>query len=343
MTTTDETPAGVADGEGEGATTWVDDEVDEISTQVNGPEERLTTPRGSGAEHAIPPRPDYPPHPQGGRGEPAWWSTDRKADATKPESGDEWWEDIYGDQDADLDTFTGNIPTPRSGHQEDEEDGRELTQEDRLAAAVAAAVGPAVSDALGYEEDDEGTRRPPAPPNPPDAKPRLAPGQAPPPLPLGKRLRQPFPRFLAFYGSAAAVGVWTGATTYLSQFPATAYESAGPLLASVAAPAIGYGVFRITKTFTFLWRAIAVFGSAELGRRIAPELLPWATHWAAAHTPLSYDQVQLLAVGIPMWAATGYIAWATHRHSKSRTARWASCIPITSAILASALYADGIL
>ncbi|MEV6676325.1 hypothetical protein AB0N09_05570 [Streptomyces erythrochromogenes] len=298
-------------------------------------------------ERVIPPQSGYPPDPQGGRGEPAWWSTGRKADATEAESGDEWWEQIYGDQDSDLDTFTGNIPTPRSGHHADEEDHGELTQEDRLAAAVAAAVGPAVSDAvadaLGYEEDEEGKRRPLAPSIPPGAKPRLAPGQAPPPLPLGERLRQPFPRFLAFYGSAAAVGVWTGAAAYLSQIPATAYESAGPLLASVAAPAVGYGVFRVTKTFTILWRAIAVFGSAELGRRIAPELLPWATQWAASHTPLSYDQVQLLAVGIPMWAATGYIAWATHRRSKSRAARWVACIPITSAVLASALYADGIL
>ncbi|MER8119094.1 hypothetical protein [Streptomyces sp. NPDC094031] len=320
----------------------VDAPVDGVDAQVSDVEEASSAPRGSGPEPVLPPRPSSPPKPpEKAQDEtrPDWWRGARDRPKTTPangaprESRSGWWDRLYKDQDADLDTYTGY-----TGHVLTVPEGS-----GPVLIEVQKAPEPELPEPVeaGSEGEESAAR-------PQDL-------DVPRPQPTLQIRTQPakgwrpsrFWRVITFNGTAAMVGSAIGLNVYLSQFPPAAVTAAGGLLG--AGMALG-GAFAAWKAagsellapyvpFGALGRIGAVFVAAEIGRRLGQELLPYASAAVARYVGLSQSDTSLLVVGLTMCGTSGWLVWRT-RHG-GLLKRWLARIPLATSLLVCALYSNG--
>ncbi|MFJ4700583.1 hypothetical protein ACIP5N_21610 [Streptomyces sp. NPDC088768] len=315
----------------------VDAPVDGVDAQVSEAAEASSAPRGSGAEPVIPPRPSSPPEKAPDETHPEWWRGDRDQPRTTPvdgaarESRSSWWDRLYKDQDADLDTYTGYT-------------GHVLT--------VPEGSGPVLIEVQKAPEPE-----PPqsAEPEGEESAERPQDLDVPTPQPTLQIRTQPtkgwrpsrFWRVITFNGTAAMVGSAIGLNAYLSQFPPAAVTAAGGLLG--AGMALG-GAFTAWKAagsellspfvpFGALGRIGAVFVAAEIGRRLGQELLPYTSDAVARYIGLSQSDTSLLVVGLTVCGISGWLVWRTRRGGLIK--RWLARIPLATSLLVCALYSNG--
>ncbi|MFD6329204.1 hypothetical protein ACFWGI_06445 [Streptomyces niveus] len=308
--------------------------VDAVDTQVSAPRMGLPVLRGSGPETDYPPKPSTPPAiPEGDAGE--WPATGSEPKAvTSPKAGPQrgkpaWWDRLYRDQDADLDTHTANtgylLTVPA--------DGGPVLIHVRKADEPAADER---NDGTGEESDTD--------PRLPDvAQPTLQTW----PQPVPRRRPSRFWRVLTFNGSAAGLGGFLGLNAYLSQFPPAAVTAAGGLLGAGAALGAGYAAWKVAGSelladfvpFGALGRLGAVFVSAEVGRRLGQALLPYTSGAIARHTGLTQTDISLVVVGLALCGASGHLVWRT-RHRGLLT-RWWARVPLATSLLVCGLYSTG--
>ncbi|WP_159047714.1 hypothetical protein [Streptomyces sp. WM6378] len=311
----------------------VDAPVDAVDAQVSAPEGVPPTPRGSGVNRTA---------AQGSSasstapaGKPDWWRIARNAPkpAASPKAAPRdakpaWWDPLYRDQDADLDTNSGHILTvPADG-------GPVLIQVQK--SNEPDAPGP------HGEEADEAV-----------ARPRLFTVEKPRPTLQSRpqyatRWRPSrFWRVITFNGTAAAAGSVLGLNAYLSQFPPAAMTAAGGLLGAGMALAGAFAAWKAAGSellapfvpFGVWGRLGVVFIAAEVGRRLGQTLLPYTSDTMARSVGLNQTDVSLLVVGLTMCGASGWLVWRT-RHG-GLLKRWLSRIPLATSLLVCALYYNG--
>ncbi|MCX4826527.1 hypothetical protein OG883_43605 [Streptomyces sp. NBC_01142] len=311
----------------------VDAPVDAVDAQVSAPEEGVPAPRGSGAEPALPPMPESPPATP--EDDPDWWRVSRdEPKAAPPAKGSPrdtmsgWWDRLYKDQDADLDTYTGHVLTVPA-------DGGPVLIEVQKSPEPEA---PEPDEAAGEE---------------PSARPQVLDVRKPQPTlqirtqPVKRWRPTRFWRVITFNGTAAAVGSAIGLNAYLSQFPPAAVTAAGGLLGAGMALGGGFTAWKVAGSemlapfvpFGALGRLGAVFVSAEVGRRLGQALLPYTSDTIARYVGLSQADTSLLVVGLTMCGASGWLVWRT-RHG-GLLKRWLARIPLATSLLVCALYSNG--
>ncbi|TLQ39301.1 hypothetical protein [Streptomyces marianii] len=314
----------------------VDAPVDAVDAQVSASEDGSSAPRGSGAEPVIPPKPaSPPPTPENAPDEPApdWWRGAQNqpkatpAKASPRESKPGWWDRLYKDQDADLDTYTGHVLTVPEGS------GPVLIEVQKTSEPE-----PPKQDETAGEED--------APPQISDV---------PQPEPTLQIRTQPakgwrpsrFWRVITFNGTAAMAGSAIGLNAYLSQFPPAAVTAASGLLGAGMALGGAFAAWKVTGSellspfvpFGALGRIGAVFVAAELGRRLGQELLPYTSGTVARYVGLSQSDTSLLVVGLTMCGTSGWLVWRTRYGGLLK--RWLARIPLATSLLVCALYSNG--
>ncbi|MFE7485044.1 hypothetical protein [Streptomyces sp. NPDC057552] len=315
----------------------VDAPVDGVDAQVSAVEDASPTPRGSEAEPVIPPRPSSPPKPPEKAPDetrPEWWRGGRDQLRTTPvdgsprESRSGWWDRLYKDQNADLDTYTGHVLTVPEGS------GPVLIE---VQKAPEREPPEPVED--GGEETAERPQDLDVPTPQPTLQIRTQPAK-------GWRPSR-FWRVITFNGTAAMVGSAIGLNAYLSQFLPAAVTAAGGLLG--AGMALG-GAFAAWKAagsqmlapfvpFGALGRIGAVFVAAEIGRRLGQDLLPTTSEAVARYTGLSQSDTSLLVVGLTMCGTSGWLVWRTRHDGLIK--RWLARIPLATSLLVCALYSNG--
>ncbi|OEV09302.1 hypothetical protein AN218_22985 [Streptomyces nanshensis] len=265
---------------------------------------------------------------------PEWWRGSRDEPKSAPAAGSPreskpgWWDRLYKDQDADLDTYTGHVLTvPADGEPvliEARKDSEpEVPEPDEAAAEEPAARGPAL-----------GVHRPQ-----PTLRIRT---------PTVKRWRPTrFWRVITFNGTAAAAGSAIGLNAYLSQFPPAAVTAAGGLLGAGMALAGGVTAWKAAGSdklapfvpFGALGRLGAVFLSAEVGRQLGQAFLPHTSDTVARYVGLSQTDTSLLVVGLTMCGASGWLVWRTRYGGLLK--RWLARVPLATSLLVCALYSSG--
>ena len=161
-----------------------------------------------------------------------------------------------------------------------------------------------------------------------------------------RRLQQPFWRWLAYNGTAAAAGSAIGLTSYLSLMPPAAEWSAGAVLGTASAIALGYIMWWLVTTtviarFTpLLGQIAAILIAAEVGRRSGEIAVTAIAPYAAQYAGLTYQETALLVVAAGLCGPTGFLVWRLRYHNA--IIRWLARIPLVSSVLACALYAPGI-
>ncbi|MET9779336.1 hypothetical protein ABZ023_34705 [Streptomyces sp. NPDC006367] len=315
----------------------VDAPVDGVDAQVRASEDESLAPRGSEAEPVIPPKPASPPQPPDNAPEtagPDWWRGDREQPKTTPakgptrESRPGWWDRLYKDQDADLDTYTGHVLTVPEGS------GPVLIEVQKTPEPE-----PAKPDETAGEESAERPQDLDVPKPQPTLHIRTQPAK-------GWRPSR-FWRVVTFNGSAAMVGSAIGLNAYLSQFPPAAVTAAGGLLGAGMALGGAFAAWKATGSemlspfvpFGALGRIGAVFVAAELGRRLGQELLPYTSDAVARYVGLSQADTSLLVVGLTMCGASGWLVWRTRYGGLLK--RWLARIPLATSLLVCALYSNG--
>ncbi|MER5615428.1 hypothetical protein [Streptomyces sp. NPDC002215] len=239
-----------------------------------------------------------------------------------------WWDRLYKDQDADLDTYTGHVLTVPAG-------GGPVP--------IEVQKGPEPKE----PEPDETTAEEPA------AHPQVL--DAPKPQPTLQIRTQPvkrsrfsrFWRVITFNGTAAAAGSVIGLNVYLSQFPEHAVAAAGGLVGSVTAITGGFLAWKVVSRrdvapivpFGFMGQATAVLGASEVGRRLGPAALPETSAAMAQHTGLTQMDTALVIVGLAMCGGSGWLVW--HTRSATLLKRWFARIPLATSLLVCALYSNG--
>ncbi|KFG71424.1 hypothetical protein FM21_34665 [Streptomyces mutabilis] len=315
----------------------VDAPVDVVDEQISAPEDTSPAPRGSGAEPVIPPKPKAPPQPpDNGPERPGsdWWGGARDQSKTTPakgsprESTSDWWDRLYKDQDADLDTYTGNVPT------------------------VSEGSGPVL---IEVQKTPEPEPQEPGEPEREESAERSQDLDVPKPQPTLQIRPQPvkgwrpsrFWRVVTYNGTAAMVGSAIGLSAYLSQFPPAAVTAAGGLLGAGMALGGAFTAWKVAGSemlspfvpFGPLGRVGAVFVAAELGRRLGQKLLPYTSDVVARYVGLSQADTSLLVVGFTMCGASGWLVWRT-RHG-GLLKRWLARVPLATSLLVCALYFNG--
>ncbi|MBQ0891445.1 hypothetical protein KBZ94_42285 [Streptomyces sp. RM72] len=315
----------------------VDAPVDVVDAQVSAPEDAPSAPRGSGAEPVIPPMPKSPPQPpENGPEETVsdWWRGARDQPKTTPakgsprESRSGWWDRLYKDQDADLDTYTGHVLTVPEGS------GPVLIEVQK-----ASEPEPPEPDETEGEESAERPQDLDVAKPQPTLQIRTQPAK-------GWRLSR-FWRVVIFNGTAAMVGSAIGLNAYLSQFPPAAVTAAGGLLGAGMALGGAFAAWKVAGSemlspfvpFGALGRIGAVFVAAELGRRFGQELLPYTSDAVARYVGLSQTDTSLLVVGLTMCGTSGWLVWRTRYGGLLK--RWLARIPLATSLLVCALYSNG--
>ncbi|MEO3976811.1 hypothetical protein [Streptomyces sp. CAU 1734] len=307
----------------------VDDPVDGVDAQVSAPEVVKAPAQGSGAEPAAPPPPTAPPTSTD------WWRTAPRGARTEPRTAGAvrdarpgWWDRLYRDQNADLDTHTGHILTvPADG-------GPVLIQVQKS----DSSDGPGPGD----EHDDAAATRPQS-----VGEPRPQPTLRARPEPVLRWRPSRFWRVLTFNGTAAAAGSVIGLNTYLSQFPPAATAAASGLIGAGLALAGGFTAWKVAGSellapyvpFGRWGRLGTVFFTAELGRRLGEEFLPYTSGAIARHTGLTQADVSLLIVGLTLCGASGWLVWRTREGGLLK--RWLARVPLATSLLVCALYTNG--
>lgn len=314
----------------------VDAPVDAVDAQVRASEGAVLAPRGSGVETTIPQGARAPSSTPANK--PDWWrvAPDDPKPAASPKGSPRdtdpgWWDRLYRDQDADLDTYTGHVLTvPADG-------GPVLIPVQKSDEPAALDRDDEVQDA---NENKGGMRT------------RFVDVVKPQPTlqtwPQHATRWRPsrFWRVVTFNGSAAAVGTALGLNAYLSQFPPAAVTAAGGLLGAGMALAGGFTAWKVAGSellapfvpFGALGRLGAVFVSAEVGRRLGHELLPYTSDTLTRYIGLNQTDTSLLIVGLTMCGASGWLAWRT-RHG-GLLKRWLARIPLATSLLVCALYSN---
>lgn len=282
----------------------------------------------------MPSSPPKPPENTPDETGPDWWRSARDQPKTTPsnssprESKLGWWDRLYKDQDADLDTYTGHVLT------------------------VPEGSGPVLIEVQKAPEPE-----PPVPGEPEAEEPAERPEDldVPKPQPILQIRTQPakgwrpsrFWRVITFNGTAAMVGSAIGLNAYLSQFPPAAVTAAGGLLGAGMALGGAFAAWKVAGSellspfvpFGALGRIGAVFVAAELGRRLGQELLPYTSDAVARHVGLSQSDTSLLVVGLTMCGTSGWLVWRTRRGGLLK--RWLARIPLATSLLVCALYSNG--
>ncbi|MFB6984418.1 hypothetical protein [Streptomyces sp. NPDC056304] len=264
-----------------------------------------------------------------------WWRVprDAPAPASAPKAAPRdakpgWWDRLYRNQDADLDTYTGHVLTvPADG-------GPVLIQ----VQTSDDSDGPAQDDEV-HEEPDPRLRLLDV------VKPQPTLQTRPQHVPRWRPSR--FWRVVTFNGSAAAGGAALGLNAYLSQFPPAAVTAAGGLLGAGMAFAGGFTAWKVAGSellapfvpFGTLGRLGTVLVSAEVGRRLGQAALPHASGTIARYVGLSQTDTSLIVVGLCMCGASGWLVWRT-RHG-CLLKRWLARIPLATSLLVCALYSNG--
>ncbi|MFD4525511.1 hypothetical protein ACFWP7_16620 [Streptomyces sp. NPDC058470] len=311
----------------------VDAPVDGVDAQVSAPEAGAPPLQGSGAEPVIPAMPASPPEPP--EKDSDWWRTDRPGPKTAPpaqgsprETKQGWWDRLYKDQDADLDTYSGHVLTVPAGG------GPVLIEVQKSPEPQASEP-----EAAGAEE--------------PAGRPQALDVHKPQPTlqirtqPVKQWRPTRFWRVITFNGTAAAVGSAIGLNAYLSQFPPAAVAAAGGLLGAGMALGCGFTAWKAAGSemlapfvpFGALGRLAAVFVAAEVGRRLGQELLPYTSDIVARHVGLNQSDTSLLVVGLTMCGASGWLVWRTRYGGLLK--RWLARIPLATSLLVCALYSTG--
>ncbi|MFJ3169302.1 hypothetical protein ACIPJK_00835 [Streptomyces roseus] len=315
----------------------VDAPVDAVDAQVSAPEGGAPAPRGSEAELVVPPMPASPPETP--ESDPDWWRVSRgepkaaaPAKGSPRESKSGWWDRLYKDQDADLDTYSGHVLTVPAGS------GPVLIEVQK--SPEPESPEPDEGEAEGGAEEPSARREVLDVHKPqPTLQIRTQPA---------KRWRPTrFWRVITFNGTAAAVGSAIGLNAYLSQFPPAAVTAAGGLLGAGMALGAGFTAWKVAGSemlspfvpFGSLGRLGAVFVSAELGRRLGQELLPYTSGTIARYVGLSQTDTSLLVVGLTMCGASGWLVWRTRYGGLLK--RWLARIPLATSLLVCALYSNG--
>ncbi|WP_062214640.1 hypothetical protein [Streptomyces sp. NBRC 109706] len=240
-----------------------------------------------------------------------------------------------------IDLGKEHRPTqPKSGGDGAKDDGLEDDPEDEGGDDEPARLRPPRSPRETPPEDE--------PDNPP--APRSAPAQDGERGALAalvpKRLQQPFWRWLAYNGSAAAAGSYIGLTSYLSLLPPAAEWAAGGVFGAAGAIACGYGTWWLVTTpiisryLHILGQIAAILIAAEVGRQSGELAVTAIAPYAAQYAGLTYQQTALLVVAAGICGPTGGLVWRL-RHQGPLT-RWLARIPFVSSVLACALYGPGI-
>ncbi|WP_332756977.1 hypothetical protein [Streptomyces sp. MT206] len=315
----------------------VDAPVDGVDAQVSAPEDESSAPRGSGGERVIPLKPTSPPKPpEKGPATtgPDWWRGGRDQAKATPsngsprESGASWWDRLYKDQDADLDTYTGHVLTVPEGS------GPVLIEVQKAPEPETPEPDEVEGEESGERPQDLGVPKPQ-----PSLQIRTQPAK-------GWRPSR-FWRVITFNGTAATVGSAIGLNAYLSQFPPAAVTAAGGLLGAGMALGGAFAAWKVAGSemlspfvpFGGLGRIGAVFVAAELGRRLGQELLPYTSDAVARYVGLSQSDTSLLVVGLTMCGTSGWLVWRTRRGGLLK--RWLARIPLATSLLVCALYSNG--
>lgn len=314
----------------------VDAQVDVVDAQVTTPDASVVSLQGSGAELVIPPMPTSPPTTP--ESAPDWWRVSRNEPRSVPQSKGSprdtrsgWWDRLYKDQNADLDTYTGHVLTvPADG-------GPVLIEVQKSAEPEAPEA-----QAAGAEDS---TARPQVPQVVDVPRPQPTLQIRTPPTRRWRPSR--FWRVIAFNGSAAAVGSVVGLNAYLSQFPPAAVTAAGGLLGAGMALGGAFTAWKVAGSemlapfvpFGAVGRLGAVFGTAEVGRRLGQAVLPYTSDAVTRYVGLNLTDTSLLVVGLTMCGASGWLVWRTRHGALPK--RWLARIPLATSLLVCALYSNG--